>query len=737
MNIIGYLESYTDKVLVGWAFAPDKPGQRLLLTVEIEGEPCAAGLANLDRHDVAQAGHGDGRCGFRIPVYLPPGTAFLIREASTGVVLFTQEQLNQLSTDAGNADPGTSLVQGHVDLAMGTSLRGWCWTPTAPSSHLEVEASVDGNVVARAIADEMRGDLVNAGIGDGDHAFTLLLPYWMLDGVERTIDVSVQGQPLDGSPINFVGLTATPQMLLRHLTDAIPAPSAEIKRTAATLDTYLRQVDLVQPRSIGFTYYQEWLAAQLEGHPWAAGPAVAEFADGKGGAVRLRDAAGQTMIAIIDEGVRAMPHAIPAMMAALTSTGADAVYADAQSPTPGGLLPWFRPNWSYDLCLAQDYTRGVSLFRETALRRPDGIETLAGVRVATLLACDPARIHHMPEVVCTLEAPETPTAMADTLRAVSTHLSVRTQGAAQVHMIDANHGLRRVDWPMPADPPLVSLLIPTRDKLDLLRTAVDSITQRTRYDRFEIIIIDNQSRESATLEWLEAGQRRGLFSVVHYDAPFNFSAMNNLAAAQASGDIVGFINNDVELISPDWLEAAVSLLARPEVGAVGARLRFANGMIQHGGVIVGTGGLAENAFQQVHVDDEGYFHRTRVAGNYSAVTAACLFCHRSEFLEMGGFDAKNLPVAFNDVDFCLRLRERKRQIVWTPHMELYHYESVSRGRDNTPEKLARALKEELYMRQRWGRETLLDPFYNPNLNLDLYPFTGLAVPSRHRWGEAR
>lgn len=731
MQIVGYLEAYVDHALVGWALDAARPGHRLLLCVEIEGEPSAVGLANLERGDVAQAGHGDGRCGFRIHVQLPPGCRFVIRDAEAGAILFTQDHLGSTSvtTDDGDAD-ARAPVEGNVDTADGTMISGWCRVLAHPDARPEVEALVDGHVVARTIANELRGDLVNAGIGDGNHAFNLRMPYWMLDGTSRQVEVKTQGVTLPGSPVRFFGLPSGGRPLVQMLLEAVPAPDAEMRRTAAMLDCYLQQMELVHPRSVGFSYYEAWLAAQLAGHPGADATPPAS-ADGKGASVRLRDQEGNTYILIIDEGVTALPHAITSLVGAIAD--ADAVYADAQVPLDGALYPWFRPDWSYDLCLAQDYTRGIALFREKALPDLQGLETLAGLRVAALLNCGAGRIRHVTEVVCTLDRPATAAATADVTRAVATHLARRAPGASAT-MLDDQNGLRRITWPLPTEQPLVSLLIPTRDRLELLRTAVDSIIQRTRYDRFEIIVIDNQSREPETLAWLRDAEQKGRLEVLRYDAPFNFAAMNNLAASRASGDILGFINNDVELISPEWLETAVSLLARPEVGAVGARLRFANGMIQHGGVVMGTGGLAENAFQQVHVDDPGYFHRTRVAGNYSAVTAACLFCHRAEFLALGGFDADNLPVAFNDVDFCLRLRQHGRQIVWSPDIELYHYESVSRGRDNTPEKRARAMKEELHMRRRWGRQALLDPFYNPNLNLDGAPFTGLAVPPRHRWG---
>ncbi len=724
MRVIGYLEAYTDNILVGWAYNPAEPKRRLLLGVEVDGEPVAAGIAHLDRQDVAQGGHGDGRCGFRIPVSIDAGQPFLVREASSGIVLFTQDDLPVLDETALAND--ASLIRGNVDTVLGTNVKGWCWHPYAPDRPVRVCALVDGREVCATDANEMRGDLINAGIGNGRHAFSLPMPFWMLDGVTREVNVVAEGYgPLPGSPVSFSGLTEGARPLLSRLL-AIPDGNKTSRQgVGLLLDCYLRHVETLLPRSVGFAYYADWYRAQAGEISLADWPA--ELPER---ALRLKAPDGSSYLLCVDEGVVPFANAAQRLLSLAVETGADIVYADMQVTRDGKPFPWFRPAWSPDLALAQDYMRGVTLIREEVLGRQGQRRTLAGMRYGAMLSTDPARIVRLPEVLGSLERPPAQAVSMDIAQLIATCLS----GRAEVEIINPEQGLRRIRWGLPANPPRISLIIPTRDRLNLLRTAVDSIRQRTRYPNYEILIIDNQSEQPETLAWLEAGKHQGHFRVLPYDAPFNYADMNNLAAAQAEGDILGFINNDVELITPDWLETAIGLLARPEVGAVGARLRFANDMLQHGGVVVGTGGLAENAFQHVGVADEGYFHRTQVAGNYSAVTAACLFIRRADFQALGGFDADNLPVAFNDVDLCLRLREQGRMIVWTPHIDLYHYESVSRGRDDTPEKRARAMKEELYMRRRWSHLAMADPYYSPNLNLDGAPFTGLALPPRQAWG---
>ncbi|MBP7335246.1 glycosyltransferase [Niveispirillum sp.] len=737
MRIVGHIESYTDGTLIGWAWSPDHPDQRLVLLVEYGGQPVAAGLANLDRRDVAAAGHGDGLCGFRIRVHLPPGSALTVREMSTGTVAFTDVTGPAPLPDTEDAPARSDIVQGNVDNVLGATIRGWCWQPGRPDRHVVVEAVIDGKVVTTAIADRLRGDLVNACIGKGDHAFELRMPFWCLDGRERHVMVHAQGHgPLHETPVPFMCLGGGPISLLEQVMAVSGAAhNPEADTAAALLRCYLNQMQHYLPGSIGFGYYADWRDA-LTGSP--ADDIPPAFAGTRAGlaasVLSLRTQGGAEMMAVLDEGAILYPGALTRAALALEASGDDILYGDADMPVDGGTLPWFRPDWNYDLCLSQDYTRGLTLFRAEVLRRVGPCPSATALRMRALLGggTEP-RIHHLPEVLCHLTRAPGPELAAQAAQAVGDHLAARGVTAARIVTIDTDEGLRRVEWPVPAPPPLFSLIIPTRDRLHLVRAAVESIESRTAGADYEIIIIDNQSCEPETIAWLAQGREQGRFRVISYDAPFNFADMNNRAVEQARGSIIGFINNDVELIGSGWLRVAAGLLARPEVGAVGARLRFSNGMIQHGGVIVGTGGLAENAFQTVHVDDRGYFHRTRVAGNYSAVTAACLFCRRADFLRLGGFDAENLPIAFNDVDFCLRLRETGALIVWTPEIDLYHHESLSRGRDSTPERLVRAMKEENYMRRRWKDLSMADPHYNPNLNLDGMPFTGLALPPRHLW----
>jgi GT2 family glycosyltransferase len=243
------------------------------------------------------------------------------------------------------------------------------------------------------------------------------------------------------------------------------------------------------------------------------------------------------------------------------------------------------------------------------------------------------------------------------------------------------------------------------------------------------LIVDNQSDQPETLDYLAMIGARERVTVLRYDAPFNYSAINNWAARQTKGDILGLVNDDIEVLSPDWLDEMASQAWRPDVGAVGAMLYFPDGRIQHAGVILGLGGIANHAYAGLPRGYPGHGWRARVCQNLSAVTAACLLVRRDVFEQVGGLDEK-LRVAFNDIDFCLRVKEAGYLNVWTPFAELYHHQSASRGAENSPEKLERFLGEVALMEGRWGGLLRADPAYNPNLTLTGMDFAPAFPP---RW----
>ncbi|MCC2635367.1 MAG: glycosyl transferase family 2, partial [Ramlibacter sp.] len=289
-------------------------------------------------------------------------------------------------------------------------------------------------------------------------------------------------------------------------------------------------------------------------------------------------------------------------------------------------------------------------------------------------------------------------------------------------------GCWRVRHPLPSQPPLVSIIVPTRDALALTRLCIDSVRRHTRYPRYEILLVDNQSTDADALAWMRSQDEAGAIRLLRYDAPFNYAAINNMAVQQAAGELVCLLNNDTEVMQPGWLEEMVSHALQAGVDVVGAKLLYPNGLVQHAGDLVGVGGLANHAHAFLPSDAPGYCDRAVVAQEYSAVTAACLLTWRSRYLALGGLDAAHLPVAFNDVDYCLRVREAGGRVVWTPHAVLVHHESVSRGKDLSRQQLRRARREAAWMRRRWRHVLGRDPFYNPNLSHERPDFSLSHAP---------
>jgi GT2 family glycosyltransferase len=274
------------------------------------------------------------------------------------------------------------------------------------------------------------------------------------------------------------------------------------------------------------------------------------------------------------------------------------------------------------------------------------------------------------------------------------------------------------------------LIIPTRDRLEILQPCIESIRNKSTYPNYEIIIVDNGSTDPEILSWFTRGQRAGELRVFRVDGEFNFSLLNNRAVHEATGSIVGLVNNDIEVVSPDWLEEMVSYASRPDIGAVGAKLLYADGTIQHAGVTLGIGSIAGHLYKHCPNLENTKFGHLAVPREYSAVTAACLLVDRNKYLEVGGLNEQDLRVAFNDIDFCLKLRRQGYRNVHTPFATLYHHESKSRGKEDSPEKVRRFQGEIQYMLDHWGNELLHDPYYSPNLSLD-DETSQAAWPPRH------
>lgn len=462
----------------------------------------------------------------------------------------------------------------------------------------------------------------------------------------------------------------------------------------------------------------------------------------------LRLATGE-FVALLDHDDELSPLALYCVALALNRRpDLQLIYSDEDKLDREGRRcdPHFKPDWNPDLFTSQNYISHLTVYRTALVCEVGGFrEGFEGSQDYDLtLRCaeriEPAQIHHIPRVLYHWRMAEEstagaagakPYALTAALRAMQEHFDRRRLA---VSVVPDYSIYLRAKYSLPDDPPLVSIIIPTRDRADLLRRCLESIFAKTDYPRFEVIVIDNESREPDALAYL-AGLESELVRVHRIEGAFNFSKLNNAGVSLARGSLVALLNNDLEVMNADWLSEMVSHALRPEVGAVGARLWYPDNTIQHAGVILGGGGVADHAHIGLR-DGPGYFARAHLVQDFSAITAACMLVQKDRYLEIGGLNEINLPVAFNDVDFCLRLRARGFRIVWTPHAQLYHHESASRGFEDTKIKRARFLSEVAYMEAKWKEALSNDPCYNPNLSLGEKLFT-LAFPPRTKkpWEE--
>jgi GT2 family glycosyltransferase len=318
-----------------------------------------------------------------------------------------------------------------------------------------------------------------------------------------------------------------------------------------------------------------------------------------------------------------------------------------------------------------------------------------------------------------------PYAMIAGERAIYEHF-IRTGVSGTVKFVGYGY---QPNYEIPVPNPLVSIIIPTRNGLKLLKQCIDGIFNNTSYKNYEILIIDNGSDDPETLNYIHKLSLNEQIRIIRDNSLFNYSALNNKAVSLANGEVIILLNNDTKVISADWLSVMVAHALRPGIGAVGAKLWYGNKTIQHGGVILGINGVASHAHKHFPPFSSGYAARLSVTQSLSAVTAACLAIRKSIFIEVGGLDEKNLAVAFNDVDFCLRVRELGYRNLWAPNAELYHHESATRRHEDTPEEQKRFSQEVDYMKMRWGEALLNDPAYSPNLTLDYDDFS-YAWPPR-------
>ena len=416
--------------------------------------------------------------------------------------------------------------------------------------------------------------------------------------------------------------------------------------------------------------------------------------------------------------------------------GVDVIYSDEDKIDDFGRLrdPYFKPDWSPDSLLSRNYVSHLGTYRRSMVEKAGGFRVgFEGsqdydliLRVTELTN----RVAHVPRVLYHWRVHPDSTASARTQKGYAYDAAIRALNEAlerrgepgRIETNDRMPGIYTIRYALQR-PGRVSIIIPTRDHGDDVDRCLRSIFERATYPDIEVLLLDNGTRDRASLRTFGAwAEREPRVKVLPYDAPFNFSRINNFGAAQSSGEYLLLLNNDTEVITPDRIEAMVEQAQRPSIGAVGAKLLYGDGSVQHAGVIIGLGGVAGHSHKYFPGDAPGYFGTLQTVNNFSAVTAACLMVRRAVFDQVGGFD-ETLQIAFNDVDFCLRVQAAGYYNVYLPHVELYHYESKSRGHENTPEKQVRFLGEQRIMQTRWSTGTRSDPHYSVNLTRDAEDFS--------------
>ena len=435
------------------------------------------------------------------------------------------------------------------------------------------------------------------------------------------------------------------------------------------------------------------------------------------------------------------PYVLFEYMKAICSDGADFIYSDecTFTRTPSDAF-WmhFKSDYAPDTLRTNNYICHFTVFSRELLEKAGGgfrkeFDGSQDYDLILRLTEQAKHIVHIPQILYYWRSHEQSTAMNVSAKpytieagkaAISAHLNrLGLKGIVSEAVMQSTY---KVQYEISGNP-LVSILIPNMDHVDDLKRCLDSIREKSSWKNWEIIVIENNSQEKATLDYYDEIQKDGRIRITEWKdgRAFNFSAINNYGAQFAKGEYLLLLNNDVEVISPDWIEQMLMFVQREDVGAAGAMLYYPDNTVQHAGVILGIAGVAEHAHKGFKRGEYGYAGRLTLAQDLSAVTAACMMVSRKVWNEAGGMDER-FAVSYNDLDLCMRIRKAGYLIVWTPYAELYHYESKSRGAEDTPEKKKRANDEIDRFMERWGKEIEAgDPYYNPNLTLISGDFTAI------------
>mgnify|MGYP001371900980 CR=1 FL=1 len=742
----------------GWALAPAFPDRRLVVEIWLEGVFVQAVRADTFVPELRARFGSDGCHGFicRIPEW-----AATARGMASAYLANTNHVVGSpLTLDATGNVVRKFDVPGHVRWLGGLRLNGWAFDRSAPQRRLRVYAYCDDTLVGEALANRIHEPQQDEPVSAGPYGFDLHLSPHLADGrLHRVRVVDERGTELVGSPLVAGSLAGSPA----------GSPSNELADPG-----YRQRLEFFErlfPSSLPFDTYEDWAVAYREeplpllpdSHPRFAiivigaaealddtvesienealdnwlivaidAPEYVTADDWQAIRQSIRDAEADHIIAL-EAGTILRPDALAHLAGELEADPATAlIYADSETRyADGAVVPSFKPAFDLTRLQTQGYAADIAAFRPDLLPEflPQGGFLAPAVAAGAFAAAIEGgrRIAHLPRVLATM--PERTAEQREAALLAAAHFWAGETSSVEIAHAGGRPSLRlrpRLDTGE-----RVSILIPTRDRVGLLRDCIASIRARTDWPSYDITVMDNDSSEPETLDYLAEIAREGV-SVLRCPGPFNYARINNLAAEAATGSWLLLLNNDTECIHDDWLTAMLEAGHDRDIGAVGAKLVWPSGTVQHGGVVTGPYFGALHAFNDCAADDPGYDGLLTAAHEVSAVTAACLLVRREDYLAVGGLDERLFPVNFNDVDLCLKLRAAGKRNVWTPHASLLHRESASRGRDLGTERTARAARELRNLQLKWGEALLGDPYYSPCLNLDAYPYSALAWPPRPR-----
>jgi O-antigen biosynthesis protein len=754
----------SERQVAGFVLDPEDLDSRFVVELLLDGYPASIARASLYDHNLCEMGFGDG-C-YRFLFTLEAAALKATRLVEVRLANLNRPLGSPILIAAGSEARGGEHNDGEVRWIGGLRFTGRLDQKSSMGSRT-VKAFVEGALVAESIAAQW----TNAGVGQDAvavPAFDLHLPGQYADGrVRQAHVVDDTGRDLPGSPCNFVafenGLSrflegraeleseilrgwlfdqlipqSAPFAVFDQWASAFPLDAPTCDQTLKVAVALVGETDLqTSIESLEAQTNCQWIAGAVCG-----GDGQTAFDNENLGRFLSAEASDCEIIVFALSGTAFHLNALSHLANAFASFPASvSVYSDITIQSEDGKeWPIAFPAFDYERTLEQGY--GAFLFamrmpqaREAAAKGASDLFRLFNILLDKEFSTDPTKLNgsvrslpiHAPGFLARIPRPDLSDGSARLARATAAHLKARGISASARPAFGALLPSARVQRNRRKKK--VSILIPTRDRVDLLRPCLDSLRRTINLKEAEVIVIDNDSSDPETASFLaEIAEQR--VRVAPFSGTFNFSRMINSAASIATGEFILLLNNDVEAISPGWLDEMMSRIAEPDVGAVGATLLWPSRVVQHGGVVLGLNFAAGHAFNERIDGDPGYADLLNVAHECSAVTAACLLTRRKLFLDVGGLDGVHFPVNFNDVDFCLRLRALGYRIVFAPHAKLLHRESASRGRDINPDASSRFQGELRNLRSAWGEALLNDPFYNPMLSLDGIPFSALAWPPR-------